>query len=80
MTFGIVIYSMYFRGNKLTISYDDEGDLDEKTIIGIIDLHFTIGDVPEIKDEFNRYRKRILSLPSSDSQVAKYVKCVLEFD
>jgi len=46
--------------DELVLSYDEEDDLDEKSIIRILDAQFNIGKVPALKEEFNRKRLSIL--------------------
>jgi len=37
----------------VTLNFDDDDDLDEKTIISLIDMQFQIGALPRIREEFN---------------------------
>ncbi len=54
----LVIKSAEDPLNNLT--YDDEGDLDEASIIQVMDLHFKMGEVPKIRKEFNKKRLEYL--------------------
>ena len=51
----------------MTIAYDEEGELDEPTIIAILDLQFSIGNLPKFREDFNRKRRLILSRFQSES-------------
>ena len=44
----------------IELSYDEDDDLDERTVIAILDAHFRMGRVQSIKEEFNKRRRTIL--------------------
>lgn len=44
----------------ITIAYDDDDDLDEKTIISLVDKINEMGKFKQIRDEFDRLRKQLL--------------------
>lgn len=46
--------------NTVTIAYDDDDDLDEKTIISLVDKINEMGKFRQIRDEFDRLRKQLL--------------------
>jgi hypothetical protein len=60
----------------LGLSYDEDDLLDESSIIKIIDLHFSMGKISELKLRFKQERMR--HLKSRD--INKYIACVVSFD
>ncbi|CDW82032.1 UNKNOWN [Stylonychia lemnae] len=71
--------------NNLTLGYDDDEDLDEKTIVGLIDMQFQIGAFPRIRDEFNHKRRQLLknlnvNQALTENQTNRYIQLVLEYD
>lgn len=48
------------ENDTITIAYDDDDDLDEKTIISLVDKINEMGKFKQIRDEFDRLRKQLL--------------------
>lgn len=59
---GITAYRMFFGDpyGPGDLTFDEDDDLDEQSIIKLLDAHFNMGNVPHIKEEFNRKRKEYL--------------------
>jgi len=55
------------RIRELTITYDEEGELDEPTIIAVLDLQLSIGSLPKLREDFNRKRRLTLSRFQSET-------------
>ena len=51
----------------MTISYDEESELDEATIIAILDLQLSLGSLPKLREDFNRKRRLTLSRFQSET-------------
>ena len=48
------------RERTFTITVDEDGDIDERSIIMLLDMHFNMGNVPALKEEFHRKRRLYL--------------------
>ena len=58
------------------LTYDEDGDFDETSIVKIMDAHFQMGKVPEIRQKFNQ--ERLIHLKKNNLE--QYISCVIKND
>eukprot|EP00347_Sterkiella_histriomuscorum_P005861 403354996 len=80
-------YSVFKKPSEgqLVISYDDDDDLDENTIVSLIDKQFSIGKFPKLREKFNNLRRQLLRGYNKNTQMpyekcVEYINLVLDYD